>query len=49
LVYKSLELEKNKCYNYILNQRIEVEKPVRLINETITDLKTKIQGIIDDI
>lgn len=26
-----------------------MEKPVRLINETITDLKTKIQGIIDDI
>lgn len=49
MVYKSLELEKNKCYNYILNQRIEVERPVRLINETIADLKDKIHGIIEDI
>lgn len=49
LVYKSLELEKNKCYNYILNQRVEVEKPVRMINDTISELKEKILGIIEDI
>ena len=46
---KSLELEKNKCYNHILRERQQAEQNIRNIDEELEGIDHDITKILVDI
>jgi len=49
LIIKSLELEKHKCYNHILNERQQAEQHIRGINQALVSVDQDINKILMDI